>query len=121
MAKENSHTFAWSSNRNKLPVTSLSMLRAFALVNAAWCIICCTYSLVYHLPTEYWATAFEQIRTGIPEIKYGLSAVADAFSIVNVTHNYEDWGLGFVFWHSSYFTVCAWIALFLMRAPRLKP
>jgi hypothetical protein len=103
-----------------LAVTRLSMLKAFASINIAWCIIYCTYSLVYHLPTEYWATAFEQIATGIPEIRSGFSAVADAFSVVNVTHNYEDWGFGFVFWHSSYFTVCVWIALFLMRAPRLK-
>ncbi len=104
-----------------LAVTRLSMLRAFASINIAWCIIYCTYSLIYHLPTEYWATAFEQIATGIPEIRSGFSAVADAFSVVNVTHDYEDWGFGFVFWHSSYFTVCVWIALFLMRAPRLKP
>jgi hypothetical protein len=106
---------------NTLKPTRLSMLKVFASVNIAWCVIYCTYSLVYHLPTEYWVTAFEQIRTGIPEIKSGFSAVAEAFSKVNVTHDYEDWGFGFIFWHSSYFTVCVWIALFLMRAPRLKP
>ena len=106
---------------NNLAPTRLSMLKVFASVNIAWCVIYCTYSLVYHLPTEYWVTAFEQIRTGIPEIKSGFSAVAEAFSRVNVTHDYKDWGFGFIFWHSSYFTVCVWMALFLMRAPRLKP
>ena len=104
----------------KLMADRLSMLKAFAIVNLTWCIIYCTYGLIYHLPTEYWVTAFEQIRTGVPELKSGFSAIVDAFNVVNVTHDYRDWGFGFVFWHSSYFTVCVWIALFLMRAPRLK-
>ena len=56
----------------------------------------------------------------IEQIKTGLGAVADAFSVVNVTHSYEDWEFGFVIWHSCYLTVCVWIALFLMRAPRFK-
>ena len=97
------------------------MLKAFALVNISWCVIYSSYSLIYHLPTEYWAAAFEQITTGIRKIKSGFSAVADAFSVVKVTHNYEDWGFGFIVWHSSCFTVCVWLALFSMRAPRLKP
>ena len=99
----------------------LSMLRTFAYVNFGWCLIYCTYSLVYHLPTEYWATALEQIEMGIPALKSGFSAVTDALLVVKVTHHYEDWGFGFIFWHSSYFTVCVWLALFLMRAPRAKP
>ncbi len=99
----------------------LSMLRIFAFVNFGWCFIYCTYSLVYHLPTEYWATALAQFETGIPALKSGFSAVTDALLVVNVTHHYKDWGFGFIFWHSSYFTVCVWLALFLMRAPRAEP
>ncbi|MEH6589016.1 MAG: hypothetical protein V7746_02105 [Halioglobus sp.] len=104
---------------NKVASSSgLSMLKTFTAVNLAWCIIYCTYGLVYHLPTEYWASAFQQIETGIPEIKTGLGAVKDAISTVNVTHTYSDWGFGFVLWHSAYFSVCVWLAIFLMRAPR---
>lgn len=98
----------------------LRMLKTFAIVNLVWCVIYCTYSGVYHLPTEYWATAIEQIRTGVPEIKTGWSAVSDAFLIVTVTHDYSDWGFGFFFWHSSYFSVCVWLSLFMMRGPRIK-
>jgi hypothetical protein len=98
----------------------LSMLKSFAIVNLSWCIIYCSYGLIYHLPTEYWVSAFHQIETGIPKIKSGFSAIYEAFSVVNVTHNYNDWGFGFMFWHSAYFTVCVWISLFLMRAPRMK-
>ncbi len=99
----------------------LSMLKSFAIVNLTWGVIYCTYGLVYHLPTEYWVSAFEQIKTGIPEIKTGFSAVVDAFRMVNVTHDSNDWGFGFVIWHSAYFTICVWLAIFFMRAPRIKP
>jgi hypothetical protein len=106
---------------NEFAEKRMSMLRTFAFVNFGWCLIYCTYSLVYHMPTEYWATALEQIETGIPALKSGFSAVTDALLVVNVTHDYEDWGFGFIFWHSCYFTVCVWLALFLMRAPRAGP
>ena len=106
---------------NEFADKRMSMLRTFAFVNFGWCLLYCTYSLVYHLPTEYWATALEQFETGIPALKSGFSAVTDALLVVNVTHDYEDWGFGFVFWHSCYFTVCVWLALFLMRAPRAGP
>jgi hypothetical protein len=106
----------------KTPVSpQLGMLRSFAAVNVSWCVIYCTYGLVYHLPAEYWATAFEQLETGIPPLKTGMSAVVDALRIVNVNHEYADWGFGFVLWHSAYFSVCVWLALFLMRAPRRVP
>jgi len=97
-----------------------SMLRTFCIVNLGWCLIYCTYALIYHLPTEYWATAFEQLETGIPPIRTDISAVIDAFYIVNVNHSYADWGFGFVLWHSAYFSVCVWLAIFLMRAPRYR-
>jgi hypothetical protein len=103
---------------NETASAGLSMLKTFAAVNLSWCVIYCSYGLVYHLPTEYWASAFTQLETGIPEIKTGLMAVKDAFTVVNVTQNYSDWGFGFVIWHSAYFSVCVWLAIFLMRGPR---
>jgi hypothetical protein len=98
----------------------LGMLRTLSVVNVGWCSIYCSYALIYHLPTEYWATALKQLETGIPPIKTDISAVIDAFYIVNVSHSYADWGFGFVLWHSAYFSVCVWLALFLMRAPRYR-
>jgi hypothetical protein len=98
----------------------LGMLRTFSVINVGWCLIYCTYALIYHLPTEYWATALAQLETGIPPIKTNISAIIDAFYIVNVSHAYADWGFGFVLWHSAYFSVCVWLALFLMRAPRYR-
>lgn len=98
-----------------------SMLRSFGAINFGWCLIYCSYGLVYHLPTEYWSVALQQLETGIPEIKTGMRAVVDAFTLVNVTQEYSDWGAGFVLWHSAYFSICVWLAIFFMRAPRLLP
>lgn len=106
------------SNKHHPSLHGMSMLKTFSAVNLGWCVIYCTYAVVYHLPTEYWASAFAQLETGVPTIKTGMSAVKDALTIVNVTHNYNDWGFGFVLWHSTYFSVCVWLAIFLMRGPR---
>jgi hypothetical protein len=110
---------AFPSGGSGLP-PGFSMLRSSSAVIACWCVIYCAYGLVYHLPTEYWATAFDQLRTGEPPMRSGLAAVVDAFNVVNVNHNFSDWGFGFALWHSAYFSICVWLSLFLMRAPRYR-
>ena len=104
---------------NKESVASLRLLRQFTVITVLWCVFYCSYGLFYHLPFENWAGAMDQIRSGLPEIKTGISAIADAFTIVHESKDYGDWGFGFLLWHSAYFTVCVWISLFLMRAPRI--
>jgi len=106
--------------KDKDATKKLKMLRQSTVLIAAWCIIYCSYGLFYHLPLESWPYAFEQIKTGLPTIKTGFGAIKDAFLIVHDSKEYSDWGFGFLFWHSAYFSVCVWIAIFLMRAPRLK-
>jgi hypothetical protein len=57
----------------------------------------------------------ERIRRGSAS-----AAVRDAFLIVHKTRSLEDWGgMGFVVWHTGYFSICVWMALFLMTRPRL--
>jgi hypothetical protein len=97
------------------------MLRMSTIVVAAWCVFYCSYGLFYHLPLESWAGAIDQIKTGYPILRSGSSAIVDAFTIVNESKVYSDWGFGFLLWHSAYFTICVWIALFLMQAPRILP
>lgn len=99
-------------------VPQLKMFRKSTVLILAWCIGYCSYGLFYHLPLESWPSAIEQIKTGLPVIKTGASAIKDAFMIVHETKEYSDWGFGFLFWHSAYFSVCAWISIFLMQAPR---
>ncbi len=107
------------SVREKQKVSSLIMFRSSAKIIVTWCIIYCSYGLFYHLPFENWTGAINQMGTGIPLIKSGTNAIYDAFSIVNESKEYSHWGFGFLLWHSVYFTICVWIALALMRAPRL--
>ena len=96
----------------------IKMLASFTKLTTAWCVIYCSYGLFYHLPFENWAAAINQMETGLPAIKSGFNAVTDAFTIVNETKQYGNWGIGFLVWHSCYFSVCVWIAIFLMRGPR---
>lgn len=101
-------------------IARLSMLRKSTKLIVIWCIIYSSYGLFYHLPFENWAGAFDQMETGLPVIKTGISAISDAFTIVNESKEYSDWGFGFLLWHSAYFSICVWIAIALMRAPRIK-
>ena len=101
-------------------VARLHMLRQSTVIIAAWCVFYCSYGLFYHLPLETWAGAINQIETGLPVIKSGAGMIKDAFLIVNETKAFGDWGFGFLLWHSAYFSVCAWISIFLMQAPRLR-
>lgn len=108
------------SIREKGALKNLKMLKQSTLLIAAWCMIYCSYGLFYHLPLESWPSAINQLDTGLPIIKSGVMAIVDAFIIVNESKAYSDWGFGFLFWHSAYFSVCVWISIFLMRAPRIK-
>lgn len=108
------------SIREKGALKNLKMLKQSTVLIAAWCMIYCSYGLFYHLPLESWPSAINQLDTGLPIIKSGVMAIVDAFIIVNESKAYSDWGFGFLFWHSAYFSVCVWISIFLMRAPRIK-
>ncbi|MBY9002328.1 MAG: hypothetical protein KGD64_15515 [Candidatus Heimdallarchaeota archaeon] len=79
--------------------------------------IYCTYGVIFHLP-GIWESAITQLQTGIQDLPTGGSAIIDAFMNVNETKMYSDWGIGFLIWHSAYFSVCVWISIFLMQAPR---
>lgn len=99
----------------------LKQIKYFVIVVAIFCIGYGSYSVFYHLPIEYWPAALEQLQmaTPVPEFRYGFDAIKDAFLIVNLNHVYEDWGgLGFVIWHTGYFTLCGWMSLLFMTAPR---
>ena len=101
-------------------VARLRMLKSSTILIAVWCVFYCSYGLFYHLPLESWASAITQIETGFPVIKTGASAITDAFMIVNESKEYSDWGFGFLLWHSAYFSICVWISIFLMQAPRIR-
>lgn len=55
-----------------------------------------------------------------PAFRSGLQAILDALLIVHETKDLNVWGgMGFVIWHTGYFSICVWIVPFLMTGPRL--
>lgn len=105
-------------------VQSKSELALFRISSAMMAVFCCGYtgySLAYHLPIEYWPGALDQFQTDtpFPAIRTGWQAVKDALYVVNKTRDFETWGgIGFFIWYTGYFTVCSWMVLVLMNAPR---
>lgn len=94
----------------------LRILRISTAVVLTWCIVYCSYGLFYHLP-DIWIGVISSPADYFT-FETGASALADPFTTINVLREYGDWGFGFVFWHSAYFSVCVWISVFLMQAPR---
>jgi hypothetical protein len=107
------------SIKDSKTVEQLRLLKRALIIIVAWCVVYCCYGLFYHLPLESWAGAIDQINTGLPTIKTGASAISDAFRVVNESKVYSDWGFGFLLWHTAYFSICVWISIFLMQAPRI--
>ncbi|HTP02564.1 MAG TPA: hypothetical protein VMJ64_14410 [Anaerolineales bacterium] len=76
----------------------------------------------FNLPIVYWPQAITQLQMSnpVPAFQFGAQAVRNAFLIVHETKDLQAWGgMGFVVWHTGYFTICVWIVLFLMTGPRL--
>jgi hypothetical protein len=72
------------------------------------------------LPFLIWPDALAWVRAGLPPVPWSLSAVEEAFTVVHASKAWGDWGFGFLFWHSSYFSLCVWISIFLMNGPRVR-
>ena len=99
----------------------LQLYRGFTLMMAAFTVCYCAYSLLYHLPIEYWPSAIAQLQmeSPIPVIRTGVQAVKDALFVVNETKDFAAWGgVGFLIWYTGYFSLCGWMVLFLMTGPR---
>lgn len=99
----------------------LKLYRAFTLMMAVFTVGYCAYSLLYHLPIEYWPSAIAQLQmeSPVPAIRTGGQAVKDALFVVNETKDFTTWGgVGFLIWYTGYFSLCGWMVLFLMTGPR---
>jgi hypothetical protein len=80
------------------------------------------FELGFNLPVVYWPNAIAQLQMPNPDpaFRFGLQAIYDAFLIVRETKDLAAWGgMGFVIWHTGYFSICVWIVLFLMTGPRV--
>ena len=107
------NTDAWASTRK---------FRELTIILAIFAIGYSFYSLFYHLPIEYWPTALAQLSMPNPDpsFKFGLQAIRDAFFIVHQTRDLNAWGgIAFIVWDTGYFSICGWMVLYMMTAPRL--
>ncbi len=101
----------------------LKSYKIFTTIIMVFTVGYCCYSLLYHLPIEYWPQAIKQLQTGNPDpaFQWGWQAIKDTLLVVNVTRDFSTWGgMGFVVWHSGYFTLCGWMVLYFMRGPKIE-
>ena len=111
-----------SAYRNTPVWVNMRQVRLLIKVIAGYCIVYSLFEFGVGLPILYWPSAIAQLRMAIPEpaFRFGLQAIRDAFLIVHETKDLSAWGgMGFIIWHTAYFTVCVWVVLFLMSGPRL--
>ena len=60
-----------------------------------------------------------QMETPVPAFKFGMAAIGEALTVVNVTRDLSEWGgIGFIIWHTGYFSICVWMVLLFMTGPR---
>jgi hypothetical protein len=99
-------------------------VRRAVVVIAVFAVGYAIFEIGFNLPVVYWPEAIAQLRSANPDpaFRFGGDAVHDAFFVVHQTRSLDEWGgLGFVIWHTGYFSVCVWIVLFLMTGPRRLP
>ena len=107
-----------SSIKDKEAKERLRILKYSAIIIVTWCVVYCMYRWIFTLPSM-WISAFEQLEAGLPPLETGLQAIIDALGIrTRPSLEYSDWGFSFLIWHSAYFSICTWISIFLMKAPR---
>jgi hypothetical protein len=110
-----------SSIKDKILKKQFRLAKAFTIVLTIFSVGYVIYSLGYHLPIEYWPAAIAQLQmeTPIPAFKIGNDAIYEALTIVNVSRDLSEWGgMGFIIWHTGYFSICVWMVLLFMNGPR---
>jgi len=110
-----------SAYRNTAEWANLRQFGIALILIATFSLGYALFELGFNLPVVYWPQAIAQLQMPNPEpaFRFGLQAVRDAFFIVHETKDLNAWGgMGFVVWHTGYFSICVWIVLFLMTGPR---
>jgi len=107
-----------SSIKDKEEKERLRLLKYSAIIIVTWCVVYCMYRWIFTLP-GMWIWVFKQLEAGAPLLETDLQAIIGVLGIRTQTSlEYSDWGFGFLIWHSAYFSICTWISIFLMKAPR---
>jgi hypothetical protein len=111
-----------SAYRNTTAWDNLRHFRVALVLITIFSIGYAIFEFGFNLPVVYWPQAIAQLQMPIPEpaFRFGVQAIRDAFLVVHETKDLSTWGgMGFVIWHTGYFSICVWIVLCLMTGPRL--
>lgn len=88
----------------------------FFVIMAVWCFGYLAFQCLYELPFSYYANLSQDVGRIVPH-----DALKQAIYGFTATRDYTKWGgLGFFIWHSGYFSICVWMTLFFMTAPRRR-
>ncbi|MDR0283468.1 MAG: hypothetical protein LBI33_01035 [Propionibacteriaceae bacterium] len=90
--------------------------RAFLIIMAVWCAGYLAFQCLYALPFMYFANVAQDLGRTVPA-----NALWQAIFGYTRTRDFDTWGgIGFIIWHSGYFSLCSVMTLFFMSAPRKR-
>lgn len=107
------NTPAWDNTRQ---------VRIMVILITTYCIAYSLMQFGFFLPFVYWPSAIAQLQMPNPDpaFRFGVQAILDALLIVHETKDLNTWGgMGFIIWHTAYFSILVWFVLFLMTGPRV--
>ena len=99
------------SIKDKEEVERLRLLRYTAIIIVFFCVIYCTYRWIFTLP-GMWVRALNEVQTE------GIVLEISIQLIRTPSLEYSEWGVFFLIWYSTYFSILTWVSIFLMKAPR---
>jgi len=108
--------------RNTPAWVNTRQVRIMVILITIYCIAYSLIQFVFFLPFVYWPSAIAQLQMQNPDpaFRFGFQAILDALLIVRETKDLDTWGgMGFIIWHTTYFSICVWFVLFLMTGPRV--
>jgi len=91
-------------------------IKIFLTVIAIWCIGYSIFQWGIALPFIHFADLALDVGRVVP-----VDALQQTIFNFTATRDFKTWGgLGFFIWHSGYFSLCVWMSLLFMAAPREK-
>ena len=91
-------------------------LKFFLVILTIWCAGYLAFQCFYALPFLYYGDLALDTGKSIPA-----DALRQAIFNYRITRDFDTWGgIGFFIWHSGYFSICSWLALIYMSAPRKR-
>jgi len=95
---------------------SMKSYKVFLIIMAIWCGGYGAFQCFYALPFIHWAHISQDIKAIIPS-----NALRTAIFDFTKSRDFNTWGgIGFIIWHSGYFSLCSWMSLLFMTAPRKR-